>query len=59
MLHHNIVALTGEDARQVFFSDPHLNFNKGYKILMGAVRVSSPQSPIVLLILVIPGATNQ
>ena len=40
VLHHNVVALTGEDARRAFYSDPHLNFNEGYKILMGAVRVS-------------------
>jgi len=40
VLHHNVIALTGEDARRVFFSNPHLNFDEGYKILMGAVRVS-------------------
>ena len=40
VLHHNVVALTGEDARQVFYSDPHLSVSEGYKILMGAVRVS-------------------
>ena len=40
ILRYNIVALTGEDARQVFFSNPHLNFDEGYKLLMGAVRVS-------------------
>jgi len=40
VLHHNVIALTGEDARQVFFSNQHLNFDEGYKILMGAVRVS-------------------
>jgi hypothetical protein len=42
ILHHNVVALTGDDARQVFYSNPHLNFSEGYKILMGAVRVSPP-----------------
>ena len=40
VLHHNIVALTGEDARQAFYSHPQLDFTEGYKILMGAVRVS-------------------
>jgi len=40
VLHHNVVALTGDDARQVFYSNPHLNFSEGYKILTGAVRVS-------------------
>jgi hypothetical protein len=40
MLHHNIVVLVGEDARRAFFSNPHLNFSEGYKVLMGSVRVS-------------------
>jgi len=40
VLHHTIIALTGEDARQVFYSHPHLNFNEGYKLLMGAVGLS-------------------
>ena len=43
VLHHTVVALVGEEARQAFFSNPHLNINEGYKILMGAVRVSLPQ----------------
>ena len=40
VLHHNVVALAGEDARQAFFSNPHLSFYEGYKILLGAVRIS-------------------
>ena len=40
VLHHTIVALGGEDARRALFSNPHLNVSAGYKILMGAVRVS-------------------
>jgi len=40
VLHHNVVALAGEDARRVFFSSRHLNLDEGYKILMGAVRIS-------------------
>ena len=36
VLHHNVIALAGEDARRVFFSNQHLDFNEGYKILMGA-----------------------
>ena len=40
VLHHNIVALTGEEARKAFYSNHHLDFNEGYKLLMGAVRVS-------------------
>jgi sterol 14-demethylase len=43
VLHHNVIALTGEDARRGFFSNQHLDFNEGYKILMGAVRVSPPR----------------
>jgi sterol 14-demethylase len=43
VLHHTIVALTGEDARRAFFSSPRLSFDEGYKILKGAVRVSLPQ----------------
>jgi len=38
VLHHNIVALTGEDARRVFFSNPDLNFDEGYRILRGTVQ---------------------
>ena len=40
VLHHNIVALIGEEGREAFYSNPHLDFNEGYKLLMGAVRVS-------------------
>ena len=40
VLHHNVVALGGEDARRAFFSNPHLNLSEGYKVLKGAVRVS-------------------
>ena len=43
VLHHKIVALTGEDARRVFYSNPHLDFSQGYKILVGAVRVPLTQ----------------
>jgi hypothetical protein len=43
VLHHNIVALGGEDARRDFFSNPHLNLIEGYKVLMGAVRASLRQ----------------
>ena len=43
VLHHNIAALTGEDARQVFFSNPHLNFTHGYMILVGTVRAFLPR----------------
>ena len=39
VLHHTVVALAGEDARQVFFSNPHFSFIEGYRILMGSVRV--------------------
>ena len=39
VLHHNVVAVGGEDARRVFFSNPHFNISEGYKIFMGAARV--------------------
>lgn len=39
VLHHKVVALIGEDARRAFYSNPHIDFDEGYKILMGAVRV--------------------
>jgi len=43
VLHHNIVALAGADARQVFFSHPDLNLDEGYRILKGAVHISISQ----------------
>ena len=39
VLRHTVVALTGEDARQAFYTNAQLHFDEGYKILMGAVRV--------------------
>ena len=39
VLHHNIIALTGENARQAFYSNPDLSLDEGYRILKGAVRV--------------------
>jgi len=58
VLHHNIVALTGDDARQFFYSNPHLIFSEGYKNLTGAVRVYSPWWPNVLLTSMTTGATD-
>ena len=40
VLHHKVIALTGEDARRVFYSDPRMNLSEGFKILTGAVRVT-------------------
>ena len=40
VLHHHIVVLTGEDGRRAFYSNQHLDFEGGYKILQGSVRVS-------------------
>jgi len=40
VLHHTVVALVGEEARQAFFSNQYLNINEGYRILMGAVSGS-------------------
>ena len=39
ILHHNVVALAGKEARQMFLSNPHLSMDQGYRILMGTVRV--------------------
>jgi len=58
VLHHNIVALAGEDARQIFFSHPGFSLDEGYRILKGAVHASSSRWPDVLLILTL-GATDQ
>lgn len=58
VLHHTVVALTGEEGRQVFFSDPHLGFNEGYMILMGAVRVSLSRWSNVLFISTTLGSKN-
>ena len=57
VLHHTVIVLTGEEARQAFFSNAHLDI-RGYKILLGAVRVSLPRGPNVLLMLMFLGATN-
>lgn len=35
---HTVVATRGDEARKVFFDSRSLDFNEGYKILMGAVR---------------------
>ena len=43
VLHHNVIALTGQDARRVFFSDSRLNPQEGYRLLMGGVRVPPAQ----------------
>ena len=43
VLHHNVIALAGQDARRAFYSNSHLDLNEGYKILMGAVRVPLAQ----------------
>ena len=40
VLHHKIVALTGEDARRAFYSNQHFDLVEGYKVLMGGVRDS-------------------
>ncbi|EIN08262.1 hypothetical protein PUNSTDRAFT_143902 [Punctularia strigosozonata HHB-11173 SS5] len=35
VLHHQVVALQGEEGRKVFFNDKSLDFTEGYRILMG------------------------
>lgn len=36
-LQHEIVALSGENGRHVFFHDKNLDINEGYRLLMGGV----------------------
>jgi len=57
VLHHTVIALAGEEARQAFFSNAHLDI-RGYKILSGAVRVPLPRGPNVLLMLMVLDTTN-
>jgi len=40
VLHHKVIALTGQDARRVFFSDSRLDPQEGYRLLMGGVSSS-------------------
>lgn len=40
VLNRNVIALTGADARQTFFSNPHFNIEEGYRILVGVVCIS-------------------
>ena len=40
VLNHTVIALNGDDARQIFYSNPHLQLGRGYGILKGAVGVS-------------------
>jgi hypothetical protein len=40
VLHHNVIALAGEDARRVLFTTPHFDLSEGIKLLLGIVRVS-------------------
>ena len=47
ILHHKVIALTGNDARHEFYSNPHLDLTEGYKILLGAVRLSPMQQQTV------------
>jgi hypothetical protein len=34
---HQVVALSGEDARRTFFNEKGLSFTQGYKLFMGGV----------------------
>ena len=43
VLHHNVIALTGEDARRVFYTSSHLDLAEGFRLLMGGVRISLPR----------------
>ncbi|PPQ70347.1 hypothetical protein CVT25_000127 [Psilocybe cyanescens] len=35
VLQHRVISVAGEQSRKVFFNEPGLNMNEGYKILMG------------------------
>ncbi|KAG6918625.1 hypothetical protein DXG01_013036 [Tephrocybe rancida] len=35
VLHHSVVALTGEEARKIFFSDQSMRLGEGYRLLVG------------------------
>jgi len=59
VLRHNVIALAGDDARRVFYSNPHLSISEGYKNLKGAVSVFLSRQPNNLLISVIPDPTTQ
>jgi len=37
MFQYQVVAMSGEEARKVFFNEKNLNFTEGYRLLMGAV----------------------
>lgn len=39
VLHHKVISLAGEDARQAFLFDPHMSLFQGYTILSGGVCV--------------------
>ena len=39
VLHHNVTALSGEEARRVLYSSPQLDLSEGVKLLLGVVRV--------------------
>ena len=38
--HHKVIALTGEEARRKFYSDPRMDLSAGFRILSGKVRIS-------------------
>ena len=42
VLNHTVVALNGDDARRIFYSNSHLNLGRGYGILLGTVGISLP-----------------
>jgi hypothetical protein len=51
--------LSGQDARQVFFSNSHLSVDEGYKILMGAVSRLGSLSPPRPTLEFFPGPPNE
>ena len=40
LAHHKVIALTGEDSRRAFYSDPGFDLTEGFKLLAGGVRIA-------------------
>ena len=50
VVHHKLIALTGEEARRIFFSDPHFDISQAFTLFTGSVLVSIPHRQIGQLI---------
>ena len=58
-LQHNVIALTGEEGRQAFFTNPYLDIGEGVKLLVGVVRVFAVQLRSNVLISVTLGPQDR